>query len=1000
MFEMLTGKLPFDSNYDQSIIYSILNEEINHEKLKTQVPENISSIVLKCLKKDKNERYQQVEELMSELREIKKESSKIYSGIQPRLPDFLDDGYGDIISDKSILVAREEELEKLGRFLDSALSGKGRLVFVTGESGAGKTALVQKFSLYAQKMNPNLIVINGKCNAHTGFGDPYFPFIELLNLLSGDIESKYKAGVISREHALRLWNLTPATISAILENGADLINIFTNGKSLVSRASEYWAGNLDWLIQLKKLVKYKSSLPADSTLQQRNIFEQYTRVIQSIAEEKPLLIVLNDLQWIDAGSANLFFHLARQIKGSRILIIGLFRKTEIAIERDGKRHPMEPIFNELKRDYGEIEIDLDKIHGQKFVDAYLDVEPNNLNVKFRNTFFIQTKGHPLFTVELFREMKEHGMIVRDEAGRWIEGKTFDWNRLPTRVDAVITERINRLSKSMRDILLISCIQGEEFAAEVTARFLKIDEKELIRILSGELEKLHQLVSAKGIKTLFKQRISMYIFRHIMFQKYLYNSLDKIERINLHEEVAKIIEELYGEEVDEVSVQLARHFQEAEIPEKAFEYLVKAGTRAVNFSAYEEIIFLFKKALAVLQTFSESAERDQYELSIQTALATAYQILIGFDGPEVTACCNRMEELCEKMGDTPQNFYSQYFLAHINWMLGNHNKAFNFTTQLMQQAEKAKDAEKVSLTHCLQGSLSFYLGKLIPSLEHFKQMNSDYLTEKSSHLKCIVGYDPGLISGINSACALWCLGYPDQANLQSQKMIKAARLIDHSMNLVTCLSLDAIHRILRRDYSICERQGEEIYGISKKKGFMLFIGGGLFKIGFAFINQGKVEEGIKKLHQALEIYIATGLGFTRTELLGSFAEAYGKYGDIERGMDFMEQAISLAQTGGEHYYEAELYRIKGELLLMEADKKDRKEIEKKAEECFYQSITLAQKQMAKSFELRSTTSLCRLLQKQSKKKEARDLLTNIYDWFTEGFETKDLIEAKNLIEDLK
>ena len=279
---------------------------------------------------------------------------------------------------------------------------------------------------------------------------------------------------------------------------------------------------------MKKLVKNKSTLPIDLTIQQSNIFEQYTRVIQSVAAEKPMLIVLDDLQWIDAGSANLFFHIARQIKGSRIFIIGSFRTTEIKLERDGKRHPIETVFNELKRDYGEIEIDLDKLEGQKFVDAYLDIEPNNLVEEFRKTLFMQTKGHPLFTIELFREMKEHGMIVRDQVGRWIEGKTFDWKRLPSRIDAVITERINRLTKIMRDILLIASIEGEEFSAEVAARQLKMDEKELIRILSSELEKRHQLVSAKGIKTLVKQRISLYTFRHIMFQKYLYNTLDEVE----------------------------------------------------------------------------------------------------------------------------------------------------------------------------------------------------------------------------------------------------------------------------------------------------------------------------------------------------------------------------------------------------------------------------------------------------------------------------------------
>ena len=999
MFEMLTGKLPFDSTYDQSIRYAILNKKLELEKLKTQVPESISPIIFKCLKKDTDERYQQIEELMSELREIKKDSSITYSGIQPKLPPFLDDGIEDIISDKTILVAREEELEKLGRFLDCALSGKGQLAFITGESGAGKTALVEKFSIYAQKLNANLVVVNGKCNAHTGFGDPYFPFIELLNLLTGDIESKYKAGVISREHALRLWNLTPATIRAILENGADLINIFTNGTSLVSRASEFWAGNLDWLIQLKKLVKYKSALPTDSTLQQSNIFEQYTRVIQSIAEEKPLLIVLDDLQWIDAGSANLLFHIARQIKGSRILVIGLFRKTEIAIERDGKRHPIESFFNELKRDYGEIEIDLDKLQVQKFVDAYLDVEPNKLGDKFRNTFFIQTKGHPLFTVELFREMKEHGMIVRDEAGRWIEGKTFDWNRLPTRVDAVINERINRLTENMRNILLIASIQGEEFTAEVVIRQLNIDERELIRILSGELEKRHQLVSAKGIKTLINQRISLYTFRHIMFQKYLYNTLDEVERVHLHENVAKIIEELYGEEADEVSVQLARHFQEAGVPAKAFEYLVKAGTRAVHFSAYEETIVLFKRALDILKTFPESTERDLQELNLQIAITAAAQSLKGFGAPEIVTYCNQIEELCKKIGDVPQIFYAHYFLAQFNWLRADHEIAYNFTEQLMQHALKAKDAEKVALSQFMQGMLDFYLGNMTPALENLKKMNSYYIPEKCSHLKYIYGMDPGLISGMNTACVLWALGYPDQALLQSQKMLPQVRLVNHSFSSVASLAFNSLLHIFRRDGKALEPLGKEIYSVSEKKGFMLFIGVGLFKTGYSLVHKGQVKEGINKLLQGLEIYKVTGIRFTLSDLLGSIAEAYGMYGDLEKAMDFMEQALTEVRRGREQYYEAELYRIKGELILKKADNKNRKEVEKEAEKYFRESIKTAQRQKAKSFEVRATMSLCCLLKKQSKKEEARQLLSNIYNWFTEGFETRELKEAKTLLEEL-
>ena len=1000
MYEMLTGKLPFDAQYDQAIIYSILNKELELEQLNSQLPDGFSPIIFKCLKKDKNERYQQLEELISELIEIKKDSSIIYSALQPKLPAFLSKSRREIISDKTILVAREQELEKLGRFLDSALSGQGQLAFVTGESGAGKTALVEKFTKHAQKLNNDLIVINGKCNAHTGFGDPYFPFIELLNLLTGDVESKFKAGVISREHALRLWNLTPLTIRAILEHGTDLINIFTQGTSLVSRVSEYFTKNLDWLVQLKKLVKQKASLPVDLTVQQKNIFEQYTRVIKSIAEEKPILIVLDDLQWIDAGSANLLFHIARQIKGSRILIIGIFRKTEIAIERDGKRHPIESFFNELKRDYGEIEIDLDKLQGQKFVDAYLDVEPNNLGDKFRKTFFLQTKGHPLFTVELFREMKEHGMIVRDEAGRWIEGKTFDWNRLPTRVDAVINERINRLTENMRNILLIASIEGEEFTAEVVIRQLNIDERELIRILSSELEKRHQLVSAKGIKTLINQRISLYTFRHIMFQKYLYNTLDEVERVHLHEQVGKIIEELYGEKTDEVSVQLAWHFQEAGIPAKAFEYLVKAGTRAVHFSAYEETIVLFKKALDILKTFPESTERDQQELNLQMAITAASQSLKGFGAPEIITYCNRIEELCKKIGDAPQIFNAHYFLAQFHWLRADHKIAYNFTEKMMQHAQKVKDAEKVALSCFMQGMLYFYLGNLTQAIENLKKMNSYYVPEKCSHLKYIYGMDPGLISGMNTACVLWALGYPDQALLQSQKMLPQVRLINHSFSSIASLAFNSLLHIFRKDSIALEPLGKEIYSVSEKKGFALFIGVGLFKTGFTLVHQGQVKEGINKLLQALEIYKVTGIRFTLSDLLGSISEAYGMYGDIEKAMDFMEQALTEVQRGNEHYYEAELYRIKGELILKKADDKNRKEVEKEAEECFKQSLKVAQEQMAKSFELRTSLSLCRLLKKQDKKEEAIQLLTKIYNWFTEGFEESDLKEAKAMLEDLK
>ena len=262
-------------------------------------------------------------------------------------------------------MACSQELEKLGESLDAALSDKGRVVFVTGEAGSGKTALVQEFARRAQEKYPELIVASGKCNAHAGIGDPYLPFIEILSLLTGDVEAKWTAGVISREHALRLWHLLPLSVKAVMDDGQDLVNIFVPGAALASRGEAFSGRMTCWLAGLKKLVERKSSLPPDLMLQQSNLLEQYTRVLQDLAKEKPLLLILDDLQWVDPGSASLLFHLGRRIQGSRILIMGAFRPAEVALGRGGERHPLEPILHELKRDFGEIEIEVGKTEARQ-----------------------------------------------------------------------------------------------------------------------------------------------------------------------------------------------------------------------------------------------------------------------------------------------------------------------------------------------------------------------------------------------------------------------------------------------------------------------------------------------------------------------------------------------------------------------------------------------------------------------------------------------------------
>ena len=428
-------------------------------------------------------------------------------------------------------------------------------------------------------------------------------------------------------------------------------------------------------------------------------------------------------------------------------------------------------------------------------------------------------------------------------------------------------------------------------------------------------------------------------------------------------------------------------------------MAKAGNKALHLSAYAEAIINYKKALDVLKTFTPTPERDQHELSFQIALAASLQARQGFGAPEVVSTCEQIQKLCEKMAESPQIFYALHFLANFHWLRAEHNAAFELTEKMMHIAQKIDDPLSLALTHTLQGTLSFNTGKLSLAMKHLDYMNSFYNPKEHAHLAFVYGLDPGLISWCSTECVLWCLGYPDQAMEKSRKMLAITRQVDHPFSVTAALALDTLFHLLRRDVRALEERGKEVAELAGEKGFLFFVGVGVFKIGWALAHRGQVEEGIAKLHQALDLYQATGVRFTLTDLLGSLAEAYGMVGQIEKGLEFMSQALAEVERGGERYYEAELYRLKGELLLRKAERKDRTVLEKEAEACFRKSIDVARMQKAKSLELRTAISLSRLLKKQGKRNEAKKLLEEIYGWFTEGFDTPDLKEAKSLIEEL-
>ena len=942
-------------------------------------------------------------ELYEKIREGKlkalETSPGIVSDVDVKLPGFLDNETLHV--EATSFVARESELAKLDDYLKGALNGQGKVVFVTGESGSGKTALIQEFSQRAQDAHTDLLVATGNCNAYTGVGDPYLPFREILAFLTGDVEARWEAGTISRKHALRLWEKLPVAAQALVEVGPDLIDSFVQRAAMLDRVRSRVSVEQDWLIRLGALLDRKPVTALNiGALQQVNLFEQYTRVLQSLEAQSPILLVIDDLQWADTGSINLLFHLGRRLAGCRVLLLGAYRSEEVALGREGMRHPLEPLVNEFRRSYGDILVNLGQALGQEesreFIDEFLDKEPNRLGESFRKMLYQQTQGHPLFTIELLRGLQERGDIFKDPEGYWVPGPSLDWETLPVRVEAAIQERISRLPKAMQRALEIASIEGEMFTAEVVARVQGIDEQEILGSLSGDLDRSHRLVRAQSIQRVNNQLLSRYQFRHILFQKYLYGSLDEVLRVHLHEQVGISLEELYGAEegAAAVAVQLALHFQLARIVEKAIHYLRLAGDRAMQLSAYHEVIAHTTRALELLENIPESIDREEQELALCLTLAIAYTGAKGGQLSEVRNTYNRARQLCEKLGKKYELVQVLGGLTIFYYVRAEHHRARELALEALNLANEIGDQPLMMLCHWYLGFILFCLGEYPESLKYLRKVTDIY--DYQQHHQALVqvrGSDAGIGALAYETCCMWCLGYPDQALKLSQETLELARELAHPFSLADALCFaGCLYHSMRRDADGLAKEADALTQTADKSSLIGWMATGTRYRGEALVLQGNLQEGATQAYKGISFLRSENIGIYVTGTLATLVEAQIKAKHLEDGLATLDEAFVVVDETDERYWEAELYRLKGELLIMDGEISG-------AEACMNRAIEIAQRQETKSLELRAAMSLCRLWKDQGKKSKAKNLLAEVYNWFTEGFDTPDLIEAKTLLDEL-
>jgi adenylate cyclase len=454
----------------------------------------------------------------------------------------------------------------------------------------------------------------------------------------------------------------------------------------------------------------------------------------------------------------------------------------------------------------------------------------------------------------------------------------------------------------------------------------------------------------------------------------------------------VLEKLYGEWSGEIAVQLARHFKEAGITEKAIEYMQKAGAKAVRLSANEEAVTHFNNALTLLEMLPDTPERANIELSLLDRLLCSLFPTIGYGAPEVLVTCERARKLCKQVGETPQLLKALMGLGVFYSMRGEYQIALELCWQNVRLAKKMNEPLHIATSHWVPGMILFYMGEFLEARQHLEYMIDYYDHHKPRSLAYAYALDPGVACLLWDAFALWYLGFPDKAMIRARESHSLALEIDQKNSLAHALLTKLWFHLFRRELQLIHEPMRELNKISQSEAFY-YVTYGVYFQGYIQVHEGRVEEGLARMLESRAALQAIGHISNTAFMNAHLSEAYAIAGSLEEAMNVLDEGRTYLARSGERYYEAEVLRIEGETLLKQ------RQPEAKAEASFQKAIEVARRQQARSLELRATMSLARLWQKQSKKKEARQRLIEIYDWFTEGFDTRDLVEAKALLEEL-
>jgi DNA-binding winged helix-turn-helix (wHTH) protein/tetratricopeptide (TPR) repeat protein len=862
-------------------------------------------------------------------------------------------------------VGRETELARLRSAFLKASTGMRQVIFLSGEAGIGKSTVLEAFIAHAAARD-GVLIGRGQCVEHRGESEPYLPVIDALSRLCHHDRGGRVAETI-RNHA-------PS-----------------------------------WLAQMPALVDdadAPGNTPAAQSATQQRMLREIAEALERLTANRIVILALEDLHWSDPSTLTLLDLLARRPERARLMIVGTHRPVATL----PAEHPLRTTVGELAGRYCE-DMKLAPLSPSE-VAEYLQERIAGANPadapalkKVGNAIHHRTEGNPLFMVAVVDSMlRPNGSADSDQAGASLEKLAEDSGHIaPGNLMEMIGQQLAQLDADDRALLEVASVAGTEFSAAAIAAGIEENLLEVEQHCAALVNRMAFLQDAGDAEWPDGSVAARFRFRHALYWESVYGRLTAARRAYLHQKIGERQEAAYGERTGEVAAELARHFTQSRDYERAFRYRHQAAHNALRASASREAVEHLTAAMDALAHLPDGIKKLERELELRLAMGAALQASKGYGAAEVQQAYERASDLCRRLGERPQLFPALMGLWSFAVGRGDWKLSHQLAERNLRLAESVQDPAQLARSWRSLGHGRFFLGELAEARDNLEKAIA-LCGRHQPRLDHFV-YTSNIEVDARSALAwtLELMGLPEQALAMSRRALGAAEQFATAHDLIYATYFTAVLYGFRQQWDTTIDWSKRTIELATEHGLPYYQLMGSHILGAALAQAGQTDAGLPMMQQAVQTSLAIGVEAGLTAMYLMIAEACRKAGEFRAGQDAITDAFRFVKLKEEHAWEPELLRTRAELELERhrnaRGAKGSKTSEKDAEDGFLKSIELAHSQRATKWELRATLSLAKLYHHQKKKKEAHQRLSHAYDRFKEGFETKDLLDAKELLDEL-